>query len=247
MMSRNALHSLAALLILSSIGVSLYVATQSNLFQLKEVVVEPLSQGYPLRVDQVMDLANIPLGRWNLFSVDLTPVENRLKKNVWVRGVVISKEFPHTIKLKVIERKPIAMLNDSAGKVYYLEEDGTGFEDRNTLYSKALPILNGFPHQAEKLKPVMAWVQSWFRVPQMAEVNLSSISYDEKMGLKALVVYQNKIRVILELGMNTEEASKLPQARLIQVLDYLNDKALQASRIWLGDGKKIVVKVSGGP
>lgn len=246
MLKQNALHGLTAFLILASLGGGLYFAAQSPLFKLEEVVIEPLTQGYPLTTEQVMELANVPLGRWNLFSVELAPIEARIKKNVWVRGVVLSKEFPHTLKLKVIERKPVAMLNETSGKIYYLEDDGTGFEDRQTLYSKDLPILNGFPRDPNKIKEVVQWIQAWFYSRRLMQLELSSVNYDEKTGLKALVVHQNKTKIILELGLSLEEAEKLPQSHLNQVLEYLTQKSLQASKIWLGDGKKIIVKLAGG-
>jgi hypothetical protein len=54
------------------------------------------------------------------------------------------------------------------------------------------------------------------------------------------------MRTILELGLNLEEASAIPVSHLRKVLEYVASRAQPASRIWLGDGKKIVVKISRG-
>jgi hypothetical protein len=249
--TRSLLHTVTALFVLLVIAAGIYFAIHSSLFFIKSVQIEPLSTDYPLSVEHVMDLADIELGKESLFFMDLKPVELRLMQHPWVRGVVLSKQFPNALVIKIVERKPISLLNELNGRVLYIEEDGITFEDRSMVYTKDLPILSGFSSRdPERLKEVGRFIDSWFLKSTIPDLKLSSISYDQKNGLRAMVTYpvtsQSLMRPVLELGLNIAEASTIPQVRLKSVLQYLRNKTMSASRIWLGDGKKIVVKISRG-
>lgn len=161
--SKNALHAMAAFIVLCALSYGVYRAVHSSLFHLQRVAVEPLSEGYPISAEQVLQMAKVPLGKHNLFELNLKPIETRLVKNVWVKGVVLGKQFPNTLSLKVVERVPVALLNESKGHVFYLEEDGTSFEDQSMVYSKDLPILTGFSaDNIYLLKKVNQFITTWF-------------------------------------------------------------------------------------
>ena len=246
---KNALHVLAAVAFLALLGFGAFRAMNSSLFKLKAVNVEPLSEGYPLSQAQVLQMAKVQIGNQSLSDFNLEPIEARLVKNPWVKGVVIGKQFPDTISLKIVEREPIALLAESRGKVLYLESDGTVFEDQAIVYAKDLPILKGFDIRNEAMmKQLRTLMFDWFKDAYFPGLKLSSLSYDSKMGLRAVVVYPLKngqfMRPTIELGLDPQEALQITQGSLRKVLDYLSGKSLPASKIWLGDGKKIVVKMS---
>ena len=248
---KNALHWFAGFGVLTLLTFGVRQAVHSSLFALKEVNVVPLSADYPINSDNVLEMARVPIGRASLFDLNLAPVETRLMKNPWVKGVIVGKQFPNTLSLKIIERTPVALLTEHNGRILYLEEDGGTFEDQAMIYPRDLPILVGF--SAEKvdiLRKLNSFIQTWFSAENLPKVKLSSIHYDEKLGLQAVVSYPMKnkkqMRAILELGLNIEEASLIPGKHLLQVLSYLSERSMAASKIWLGDGKKIVVKVSRG-
>gem|GEM_PF-1399736 len=250
--AKNALHSAIAVLVLGLLAFGVYRAVHSSLFRLNHVDVEALSEGYPLRPEQILHLARIPLGQWNLYEADLSPVEQRLMQQPWVKGVILGKEFPNTLSLKIVERKPVALLNGSDGHVVYLEEDGTTFEDQAMVYPRDLPILTGFSaDNVYMLKKVNHFIETWFSPEKMPKLKLSAIHLDEKVGLRAMIAYpmknQKQMRTVLELGLNLEEASEIPQTKLLKVLNYLAARSMPASKIWLGDGKKIVVKLARRP
>ena len=249
--TNSLLHGVVILAVLLGFSAVIFLAMDSSLFKMKQINVEPLSEGYPVSVERVLDLADVPMGRLNLFAMNLKPIETRLMKNPWVKGVVLSKQLPNTLVLKVIERKPISLLNELNGSVLYIEEDGATFEDRSMVYGKELPMISGFAaNDPENLKKINHFIQAWFMQGSIPNLKVSSVSYDYKNGLRAMVIFplKNKqnMRAMLELGQNIEEAEQIPQAKFKKVLDYLFEKSTPASKIWLGDGKKIVVKVSRG-
>ena len=112
---KNALHVLATVAVLIVVGVGIERAIHSSLFKLKSVTVEPISEGYPLTVAQVLQLAKVPVGKQSLFELSMKPIEARLLKHPWVKGVVIGKEVPDTVSLKIVERTPIALVNEAHG------------------------------------------------------------------------------------------------------------------------------------
>jgi len=248
---KNALHFLAAAAVLITIVVGVDQAVHSSLFKLKNIMVETISDAYPLTVEQVKLIAKIPVDKQSLFELNMKPIEARLLKHPWVKGVVIGKEFPNTISLKIVERSPIALVTESHGKVLYLESDGTMFEDHSIVYSKDLPILQGFVIQnLETMKQVRELLFDWFQESHFPGLKVSSLSYDEKLGLRAVVSYPLKngqlMRPVIELGLSLDEAITISQASFKKVLEYLASRSLPASKIWLGDGKKIVVKMARG-
>ncbi len=248
---RNFIYWILGFFVLGMIGFGVKQAVRSSLFTLRSVVVEPLSSNYPLNREQVLHLAGVPVGLGSLFELNLEPIESRLLQNPWVKGVVVGKQFPGTLSLRVVERTPVALLAEANGRVVYLESDGTTFEDRAMVYQGELPIFTGFQsNDPETLKKINAFVKNWFAPEIIPGLKLSSLSYDERLGLRAMISYpmknQQQMRTVLELGLNLEDAEELPMERLKKVLQYIAQRSQPASKIWLGNGKKIVVKFSRG-
>jgi hypothetical protein len=248
---RNFMYWILGFSLLGIIGFGVKQAVRSSLFTLKAVVVEPLSSNYPLSREQVLDLAEVPVGLGSLFELNLKPIESRLLRSPWVKGIVVGKQFPGTLSLRVVERTPVALLAESNGRVMYLESDGTIFEDRAMVFSGELPIFTGFPsNDPEALRRINSFVKTWFGPDVIPGLKLSSLSYDERLGLRAMISYpmknQQQMRTVLELGLNLEDAADLPMERLKKVLQYIGQRSQPASKIWLGNGKKIVVKFSRG-
>ncbi|MBU6154700.1 MAG: FtsQ-type POTRA domain-containing protein [Bdellovibrionales bacterium] len=248
---RNILYWFLGFLVLGMIGFGVKQAVRSSLFTLRTVVVEPLSSNYPLSREQVLQMADVRVGMSSLFELKLAPIEARLLEHPWVKGVVVGKQFPGTLSLRVVERTPVALLTEANGKVLYLESDGSAFEDKSMVYPGELPIFTGFSStRPEVLRKLNGFVQKWFGSGMIPGLKLSSLSYDEKLGLRAMISYPMKnqriMRTVLELGLNLEDAAELPMERLKKVLEYIGQRSQPASKIWLGNGKKIVVKFSRG-
>ena len=247
----NLAHWILGLLVLGTIGFGIKQAARSSLFTLKSVVVEPLSAGYPLASGTVLELAKVPVGTRSLFDVPLEPIEARVMKHPWVKGVVVGKQFPGTLLLKVVERTPVALLTEANGRVLYLESDGATFEDTNFAFPGELPIFSGFQAKDPgSLQRLNHFVETWFNEKNLPGLKLSSLDYDSKLGLRAMITFpmknQKPMRTVLELGLNLEEAATIPVGHLKKVLEYISSRSQPASKIWLGDGKKVVVKFSRG-
>jgi len=59
----------------------------------------------------------------NLVTIDLAPVAGRLAREPWVERVTLSKRFPDGLAIRVVERRPVALLRDH-GRLFWLDSRG---------------------------------------------------------------------------------------------------------------------------
>ena len=80
----------------------------------------------------------------------LREISNKIEKNPFVKAVQVSRQFPNVIKINIVERKPLAIIN--------LDEklmiDNDGFVLPNHIYGDnvLIPVLSGF-NPAKDLYP----------------------------------------------------------------------------------------------
>lgn len=75
-----------------------------------------------------------------IWEADLTDAESRIRKNPWVETVRIHRCFPGILRIRVTEKKPIAVYNDG-GVLLGVDRDGTVLPSRpGKLYT--LPVLS---------------------------------------------------------------------------------------------------------
>jgi|TARA_B110001452_G_scaffold75964_1_gene61687 cell division septal protein FtsQ len=78
----------------------------------------------------------------NLFLLRNTIIEDSLKKNDFIKGFEVKKIYPDILKIKIYEKKPIAILQNKKKK-FYIDENLTliNYIDLNLL--RDLPIVFG--------------------------------------------------------------------------------------------------------
>ncbi|HKI06499.1 MAG TPA: FtsQ-type POTRA domain-containing protein [Thermoanaerobaculia bacterium] len=106
------------------VGLVVWVLT-APMFRLREVeVTGPEIRGAVRRVprDWVRQ-ALAPVEGRNLVRLSLAEATARVQKNPWVESVEMVKELPGRLRIKVAERRPVALLADGPGLVY-ADEDG---------------------------------------------------------------------------------------------------------------------------
>jgi cell division protein FtsQ len=58
----------------------------------------------------------------NLITLGLSRIADRLAENPWVDSVTLSKRFPDKLSVRVVERRPVALL-DEGGRLFWLDAD----------------------------------------------------------------------------------------------------------------------------
>jgi cell division protein FtsQ len=82
-------------------------------------------------------------------SIDLNIIEARLKKEPWVKDAEIFFDNNEMLKVKIMQREPVARLFSSSGGSFYIDTAGV----RMPLSDKAsarLPVFTGYPIEHKK-------------------------------------------------------------------------------------------------
>ncbi|MBC7386754.1 MAG: FtsQ-type POTRA domain-containing protein [Cryobacterium sp.] len=199
----------------------------------------------PLDANQILEIAKVPTGSTNLFSLKLSGIEQRLLSHPWIKGVTISKRFPQTVAISVVFREPIAILQNSVGALYYLDSDGTAFAPLNLKSNSDFPVLIRFPN--EQILPALRFLQAWSLEGLDQKSPVASLEWDAEKGLEVMVTYPLALspgRVLVDLGRAFESDPEAQLGRLQQVLNYLTSNGIRARQVFADLGKKIVVRIA---
>jgi len=199
----------------------------------------------PLDAQQILEIAQVPTESTNLFSLRLTGIEKRLLAHPWIKGVTISKHFPQTVSVSVVFREPVAILQNSAGSLYYIDSDGTVFAALNLKSNSDLPVLVNFP--SEQIHSALKFLKSWAALGLDSQSRVSSLEWDSEKGLGVMATYslpQSLGRVKVELGRSFETDPEAQLGRLREVLVYLSKNGIRARQVFADIGKKIVVRIA---
>lgn len=97
---------------------------RSPLFDVREVTVTGTSYVDPADMDAIREqLVGNPL-----VSIDLASVRRAVEANQWVRAVDVSRDWPHTIHIDILERRPVAFYPGDDGLIHLVDIDGRVLE-----------------------------------------------------------------------------------------------------------------------
>ena len=91
----------------------------SNKFELKEIQIE---NNFLLNKEEIKKLLAETYGK-NLIFLKSNEIENALMKNSFIESFIIKKKYPNTLKIKIFEKKPIAILINKKNKFYLSEKN----------------------------------------------------------------------------------------------------------------------------
>ncbi len=78
----------------------------------------------------------------NLFDLDISRVENDLRGVSWIRGVNIEKKLPGTLRINVVERAPVALVQ-RGDRLAYVDEQGIEFAELSPrVGDEDLPLIS---------------------------------------------------------------------------------------------------------
>lgn len=265
---RNALIYGVTLVALAGAGWGVRSAMRSPMFLLQVVELADLPDHAPAGAQELTRLADLPVGKINLFDLDLKPVEDRVMTHPWVRAVRLEKHFPQTLSISVVFREPQALIQNEHGSLSYVDVDGKVFGQVDLMVHPNLPVISasalgarnapGGPRaglQAGKVKEALQIIHSWERSDLAKAAQLSQLQWDPERGFRALVTYPlertagatARGRTFVDLGQDLDaHAAKTQFERLSQVFEYLTTHRVLTRQVWADAGKKIVVKTARG-
>ena len=107
-------------------------------FNLKKVIVE---NNLLLKDKDIKNLL-APIYNKNILFLESNEIKNALMQNSFIEGFNIKKKYPNTLKIKIFEKKPIAVLINKKKK-FYLSEKLDLIEFKNLKNYQNLPHIFG--------------------------------------------------------------------------------------------------------
>ncbi|MCW5959372.1 MAG: FtsQ-type POTRA domain-containing protein [Pyrinomonadaceae bacterium] len=94
-------------------------ATASSFFDAKSIVVEGVERGKRSDIENIVNRHSAKSGVWNL---DLAETRRDIEELTLVKSAVVSRILPDGIRVNVIERQPVALVELSQGELWVDEE-----------------------------------------------------------------------------------------------------------------------------
>lgn len=136
---RKRLFITSALLI--SLLTVAWLLYSSNFFSVKEIRVKGNKN---ITDQQIIEKSGIKRDA-SLITLPSSKISNRLRKINWVQHAAVLKDWPDTVILEIIERKPIAYIQTD-GSTYLVDKKGFIIDKRvNIQAGYTLPKIDGLP------------------------------------------------------------------------------------------------------
>lgn len=122
--------------------------------------------------DDVLATARVEKGQ-NLFSLDIEGAERALVASPWISSAHVTRRLPGTVRLKVVERDPRAILVMD-GKNFLVSTDGTPFKELGRGDPHDFPVITGVSltemhrdrrAEMERLARTMALLRQYEELP----------------------------------------------------------------------------------
>ncbi len=134
-----------------------------------------------------------------LYDFDLKQIENNVKKISYVKEVVVQRELPSALSIKVIEREPIAII--SAGSLYYVDAEKQVMKYNFHKEILDLPVITGLKLDSSELNPVLDTLVNLLVKMKNDFSNLyNQISEISVKSKEHIVLYSNTNCVPIYLG-----------------------------------------------
>lgn len=143
--SRSRVRVAAVALLVGAAVAGVVWLYRSDVFKVTEIDVTGAKR---LSADQVKGLAAVPKDA-TLLDAPLESIEKRVKSSPWVAGVKVTRDFPHTLRIAVEERKPFAGIE--VGRVAYLVDDQGVVLVAEPATSTLLPLIKALPLESRPL------------------------------------------------------------------------------------------------
>lgn len=248
---KNALIVTLSICSLAATSAGIYLAVHSPLFIVRAVEIENHPEQAPVAVETLMELARVPVGRQNLFSLDLAQIEQRILKHEWIRAVTLTKRFPQTVAIGVAFREPRALLQESKGTLRFVDAEGDVFAQWGHHNDQDLPVLSGFEGKdGRQIVDALALIDTWNKSAVGQVSQIASVEWNAERGYRLMVSYAfaagGRGRTLIDLGQDVESEFEAQLSRLHAVFRHLISQGISARQIYADSDKKIVVRFARG-
>ncbi len=195
----------------------IYLLYFAPIFVLKEIKIEGNSK---ITREEILNLLQLRGGEI-LYRLNLAHLEEKLKKHHWLEEVIIKRQLPSTLYIKIKERTPIAILVKN-NKGYLVDKNGVllyEFHPKDLLYYPFLFIED--EGNKELLFDFLNWLKDNKKYLPVYE-NLYKIVLTKE---RIIINTKNKIEIYLPI-VSLNELYKL-YYYLDRIMTYVYDNKLE--------------------
>ncbi len=98
-----------------------------------------------VQTNEILQLAHIP-DAYRMYDLDLMKIQKDVISHYFIKEVVVERDLPSTIRITVMERTPVAMIN--TGELRYLDPEGVVLPHSVSGELFDLPLISGIPSDA---------------------------------------------------------------------------------------------------
>ena len=113
-----------------AIGVVVFLgyraAASASFFQVRKVETAGINRASLASIQSVIREDLRETGVWR---ADLAQLSNHLEQLSWIRTAVVTRVLPDGIRVRIVEREPVAVVRTSAGRFVWVDEDAVTLED----------------------------------------------------------------------------------------------------------------------
>lgn len=179
----------------------------------------------------------------SLFQVDLEKIQRTIESEGWVKSVEIYREWPSRLKI-VIETYDISLLFwQSEKKIYPILENNKILEplDVTRAPDRAITIEKKIFSEAKIREKAIRLLKSLPSKGSFSSAKIAELGYNSKEGFWTDLLNRD-LRV--KLGSENFETKSI---RVTQVLDYIENKQIEARVIDANLSQKVLVRLRKDP
>lgn len=179
----------------------------------------------------------------DIFSLNLVELRKQVMQKIWVADVRVRRSWPNDLYFEIVHKDLSAYGRDQKGGLVPLLQDGTPIAPSALPEKMDLPVLSSSLSQDSRERIVTAIrLYRLFPIEKgLTRDRVSEIGYDAKEGYWTLIL---PLGTRIKWGESDFE-NKI--ARVRQVIDYLESRAIQARVIDANLAKKVVVRLRKTP
>lgn len=180
----------------------------------------------------------------SLVKINLEHVSSLLKTYTWIESYEVKRRWPSTLMIFIQTKKMVALFHASKeGRLYPVLEDGTFLTATSTDSLPDLPILQGdvFVKNPERLAQAIELLKQIPTEGRFSKQKISELKFDDKDGFWVTMI-ESAVKV--KLG---EDQFAMKASRVSQVLEYMENRDLQARVIDADLSKKVLVRLRKDP
>src|SRR6266404_770450 len=177
----SALKVVLAILALMAGFVGYRVAASAAMFQVRSIDVTGASR---TSAEEIEGLTRRAVARTGVWRADLSAISAELGRLPGVRRAIVSRVLPDRLRVRVIERVPLAVVRTSAGHFFWVDEEGVALGELKPADSVPSFFIRGWNEDgtegarsdnAERVQKYLGLARDWNAMglsDRVSEVNL---------------------------------------------------------------------------